>query len=127
MGKNKQFYWITILLLLLIVAITFFASRKYFNPEKFNTNTSDTSNLSPASISKNANVNVNANESVVIPPDDDIHISISDYSIQEIDNFLNDDECDKLIQIASTRLEPSRVYTDSADLNDTQNRKSDQA
>lgn len=58
---------------------------------------------------------------------DDIHISILSYSIEEIDNFLTIEECDKLIEIASVRLEPSRVYTDKEDLNDTQNRKSDQA
>jgi prolyl 4-hydroxylase len=58
---------------------------------------------------------------------DGIHVDVPDYSIQEIDNFLTNEECDTLIQIASNRLEPSRVYTDKADLNDTENRKSDQA
>jgi len=59
--------------------------------------------------------------------DDGIHVSIPDYSIQEIEGFLTNDECDTLIKIASTRLEPSRVYTDKEDLNDENNRKSDQA
>jgi prolyl 4-hydroxylase len=54
-------------------------------------------------------------------------VSHPNYTVEEIDNFLTHDECDKLIEIASTRLEPSRVYTDSADLHDTTNRKSDQA
>ena len=58
---------------------------------------------------------------------DDIHISIPSYSIEEIDDFLTAEECDKLIQLASVRLEPSRVYTDKEDLNDTTNRKSTQA
>ena len=115
MQKERKIYWITIVLLLLLVAIAFFASRKYFPVEGFNTSNS----VSSTSSSDSAPVN--------IPPDDDVHISLPDYSIKEIDGFLTNEECDKLIEIASTRLEPSRVYTDKEDLNDTQNRKSDQA
>jgi prolyl 4-hydroxylase len=59
--------------------------------------------------------------------EDDIHVSIPNYTVQEIDNFLTPQECDRLIELASSRLEPSRVYTDAADLHDTQNRKSEQA
>jgi prolyl 4-hydroxylase len=58
---------------------------------------------------------------------DGVHVSIPKYSVQEIENFLTDEECDKLIELASTRLEPSRVYTESSDLEDNDNRKSDQA
>jgi len=126
MGKNKQLYWITIILLLLIVAITFFAGRKYFKPETFD-NSANLSSAPASASTTSGSGNQNGKGNIQIPPDDDIHISVPNYSLQEIEAFLTNDECDKLIQIASTRLEPSRVYTDSADLNDTQNRKSDQA
>jgi len=68
-----------------------------------------------------------SSSSAKIYDDDGIHVSIPNYSVQEIDNFLTYEECDKLIELASTRLEPSRVYTESSDLHDTENRKSDQA
>jgi len=59
--------------------------------------------------------------------DDGIHVSMPCYNIVEIEDFLSSDDCDRIIQLASNRLEPSRVYTDNSDLHDTSNRKSDQA
>ena len=37
------------------------------------------------------------------------------YTVTEIPNFLTHEECDKLIQIASTQLIPSKVYTENSD------------
>ena len=79
----------------------------------------------------------NANGSTKIPTfasscqatleDDNFHISVPCYNIKEIDNFLTNDECDRIIALTANRLEPSRVYTADTDMHDTTNRKSDQA
>lgn len=37
------------------------------------------------------------------------------YTVKEIPNFLTPDECDHLIKIANTQLEPSKVYTENSD------------
>ena len=49
------------------------------------------------------------------------------YMIYEFDDFLTSDECTILMSEASKKLEPSRVYTDEADLSDTPYRDSMQA
>jgi len=49
------------------------------------------------------------------------------YFIYELDGFLTNAECDSLIADASNKLEPSRVYTEEADLSDTPYRDSMQA
>jgi prolyl 4-hydroxylase len=98
MNQYKWVYWLSLVILIILVSIAFIGSLKPIfkkNVERFE--------------------------------DDDIHVSKPDYSVQEIDDFLTNEECDKIIEIASTRLEPSKVYTDKEDLNDTENRKSDQA
>jgi len=55
------------------------------------------------------------------------HTNQDPYVIYELDGFLTVAECDALIADASTKLEPSRVYTDDADLSDTPYRDSMQA
>ena len=55
-----------------------------------------------------------------------IHVDEFDYNIEEIPNFLTDEECDKIIEISKNKLVPSLVYTDDKDLHITENRKSRQ-
>lgn len=55
-----------------------------------------------------------------------IHVDEFDYDIQEIPNFLTDEECDKIIEMSKSELVPSLVYTDNKDLYITENRKSKQ-
>lgn len=54
-------------------------------------------------------------------------VSIKDYSVQEIENFLTPEECDHIISISTAHLEPSLVYSDTSDVHDTSSRKSEQA
>jgi prolyl 4-hydroxylase len=49
-----------------------------------------------------------------------------DYSIQEIDDFLTPEECDKIRELSKQKLVPSKVYSSNDDINDTQVRISDQ-
>ena len=55
-----------------------------------------------------------------------IHIDEFDYDIEEIPNFLTEEECDKIIEISKNKLVPSLVYTGNKDLYITENRKSQQ-
>jgi len=55
-----------------------------------------------------------------------IHVDEINYDIEEIPNFLTDEECDKIIEISKNKLVPSLVYTDNKDLYITENRKSRQ-
>jgi len=55
-----------------------------------------------------------------------IHVDEIDYDIEEIPNFLTDEECDKIIEMSKNKLVPSLVYTDNKDLYITENRKSRQ-
>jgi prolyl 4-hydroxylase len=48
------------------------------------------------------------------------------YNLQEFPHFLTNEECDKLIQIASTQLTPSKVYTSNSDDVIQNHRTSDQ-
>jgi prolyl 4-hydroxylase len=50
-----------------------------------------------------------------------------DYDIIEVDGFMTPEECDTIIRLAKDNLEPSRVYSDKADLNDPKYRISEQA
>lgn len=48
------------------------------------------------------------------------------YTIQEIPNFLTDEECDKIIELSNNKLVPSKIYTENEDLYSTDSRKSQQ-
>ena len=48
------------------------------------------------------------------------------YDIQELPNFLTEEECDVLISLSKNRLVPSVVYNGNEDLYNTLDRKSDQ-
>jgi len=113
MNKNNWYIVLGISLLIIIILITIFTCIKNKKPKS-------ESFISPSGQSVSTPLEK-------IFDDDGIHVSIPNYSVQEIEHFLTHEECDKLIELASTRLEPSRVYTDNADLHDTENRKSDQA
>jgi prolyl 4-hydroxylase len=47
--------------------------------------------------------------------------NMKNYDIQEISNFLTDEECNKIIELTNNNLTPSRVYSDKDDIysNDT--------
>lgn len=49
------------------------------------------------------------------------------YTVKEIPNFLTPEECDTIIQIANTQLEPSKIYTDKSDEVINKHRTSEQA
>lgn len=49
-----------------------------------------------------------------------------EYYIREIQNFLSDEECDRIRQISDPKLFKSRVYTSNSDVEDSQVRISDQ-
>lgn len=53
-------------------------------------------------------------------------ISVSNYTVQEIPNFLTAEECEYLITLSLYKLFPSRVYSDKDDLYNTDSRKSEQ-
>ena len=69
---------------------------------------------------ENREKNIKNNENKII------YVEQSDYNIEEIDNFLTDEECEKIIEMTKGKLTPSHVYTDVKDLNITENRKSEQ-
>jgi len=49
-----------------------------------------------------------------------------EYLVQEIPNFLTDEECDRIIRLADPKLFTSKVYTSNSDLEDKNVRISDQ-
>lgn len=49
-----------------------------------------------------------------------------DYDIEEIPNFLTDEECNNIIKTSIGNLSPSRVYSDNDDVLSTSMRKSNQ-
>lgn len=49
-----------------------------------------------------------------------------DYFVQEIPNFLSNEECDRIIKLADPKLFTSKVYTSDSDLEDKNVRISDQ-
>jgi len=53
--------------------------------------------------------------------------SNGNYDIIEIEGFMTPQECDTIMELAKHNLEPSRVYSDKADLNDPKYRISEQA
>jgi len=55
-----------------------------------------------------------------------LYTEMNDYSIQEIPNFLNSEECDKIIELSNGKLFPSKVYTNDKDLYETDTRNSHQ-
>ena len=59
-------------------------------------------------------------------PNESAHVSIPDYDILEIPHFLSHEECDKIIQMSANKLFPSRVYSSSNDVFETNTRKSEQ-
>lgn len=54
-------------------------------------------------------------------------VSDPEYKIREIEHFLTDAECDRIIALSKARLEPSKVYSNTSDVYDTKTRKSEQA
>lgn len=55
-----------------------------------------------------------------------MYIEQNDYKIEEIPNFLTEEECNKIIELTNGKLKPSNVYTKDKDLYITENRKSEQ-
>ena len=55
-----------------------------------------------------------------------IYVEQNDYNIEEIPNFLTEEECNKVIDLTNEKLTPSNVYTKDKDLYITENRKSEQ-
>ena len=49
-----------------------------------------------------------------------------DYDVEEIPNFLSDEECETIIKTSIGNLSPSRVYSDNDDVLSTSMRKSNQ-
>jgi len=130
---SRKWMFIFVLLLLFILIITviggYIKKQRQIELiqsqiEKFNDNSNNNSNENSNS---NPLVKSSLNNCEITHENDDFHISVPCYDIMEIEDFLTSEECDKIIELASTRLEPSRVYTDNSDLHDTENRKSDQA
>ena len=56
----------------------------------------------------------------------DYYTPDKEYDILEVEGFLTPEECAHIIAVSRDKLEPSRVYSDKADLNDPKYRKSDQ-
>jgi prolyl 4-hydroxylase len=54
------------------------------------------------------------------------YVNMEDYDIQEIPNFLTDEECNKIIELSNGKLFPSRVYSQNDDVYSTNTRKSQQ-
>ena len=54
------------------------------------------------------------------------YINIENYDIQEISNFLTDEECNKIIELTNNKLTPSRIYSDKNDVYLTDSRISNQ-
>jgi prolyl 4-hydroxylase len=59
-------------------------------------------------------------------PNKSSHVSIPDYDILEIPDFLSHKECDQIIEMSANKLFPSRVYSSSDDVFETNTRKSEQ-
>ena len=55
-----------------------------------------------------------------------MYVEQNDYNIEEIPNFLTEEECNKVIELTNGKLKPSNVYTKDKDLYITENRKSEQ-
>jgi len=55
-----------------------------------------------------------------------MYVEQNDYNIEEIPNFLTEEECNKVIELTNGKLKPSNVYTKNKDLYITENRKSRQ-
>lgn len=54
-------------------------------------------------------------------------ISMKNYDIKEIPNFLSNEECDLIIELSKSNLTPSKLYNQGADIYDINSRSSDQA
>ena len=52
-----------------------------------------------------------------------IYVEQNDYNIEEIPNFLTEEECNKVIDLTNEKLTPSNVYTKDKDLYITENRR----
>jgi prolyl 4-hydroxylase len=57
---------------------------------------------------------------------DSAHVSVTDYDILELPNFLSHEECDKIIQLSQNKLFPSKVYSATDDVLSDNTRKSEQ-
>lgn len=53
-------------------------------------------------------------------------VSVPDYNIQEIENFITPEQCDHIIELSRPTLVPSLVYSDKSDVYNTNSRLSEQ-
>ena len=61
-----------------------------------------------------------------IPLASSYHVSITDYDILELPNFLSHEECDQIIHMSENKLFPSKIYSENDDVFETNTRKSEQ-
>lgn len=56
----------------------------------------------------------------------DRYVDIKDYDIEEIPNFLTDEECGKIIEMSNNKLFPSKIYSSNEDVYVENSRQSEQ-
>lgn len=54
------------------------------------------------------------------------YVDINDYKVEEIPNFLTEEECNKIIELSNGKLFPSKIYSQNDDLYSSDSRKSQQ-
>jgi hypothetical protein len=57
---------------------------------------------------------------------DNKYVDIKDYDVEEIPNFLTDEECEKIIELSNNKLFPSKIYSNDKDLYSVNSRQSEQ-